>query len=202
MIFVNQLIERFPQLQNCKEDIEKTILAIENMHKNGGKLLLAGNGGSCSDCEHISGELLKGFRLKRKPNAEDTKGLESEIADKLQLGIGAIPLASLTALSSAFNNDVDPNLTFSQLVFGLGKKEDVFMGLSTSGNAKNICNAVKVAKSKGLITIGLTGEKGGELNKLCDIVIKVPETETYKVQELHLPTYHAICAQVEYDIFG
>ena len=202
MIFVNQLIERFPQLQNCKDEIKKTILVIENMHKNGGKLLLAGNGGSCSDCEHISGELLKGFRSKRKPSAEDTKGLESEIADKLQLGISAVPLASLTALSSAFNNDVDPNLTFSQLVFALGKKEDVFMGLSTSGNANNICNAVKVAKSKGLLTIGLTGEKGGELGKLCDITIKVPETETYKVQELHLPTYHAICAQVEYDIFG
>ncbi len=172
------------------------------MHKNGGKLLLAGNGGSCSDCEHISGELLKGFRSKRKPSAEDTKGLESELADKLQLGIGAVPLASLTALSSAFNNDVDPSLTFAQLVFGLGKKEDIFMGLSTSGNAKNICNAVKVAKSKGLLTIGLTGKMGGELGKLADIVIKVPETETFKVQELHLPTYHAICAQVELDFFG
>lgn len=201
MIYVQQLIKRYSQLINCQNDIENAILAIENMFNKGGKLLLAGNGGSSSDCEHISGELLKGFISKRKPTPQQIKGIDEDIAQNLQLGIPCIPLTSLTALSSAFNNDVSSEHTFAQLVFGLGKENDVFLGLSTSGNAKNVCHATKVARAKAMTTICLTGEKGGILAQISDISIKVPETETFKVQELHLPVYHAICAQVEHDLF-
>ncbi len=200
MKYVNELIERFPSLEVCKNDIIEAINVITQMHKNDKKLLLCGNGGSCSDCEHISGEFLKGF-LKLRPYEKNELNLEEDILTKLQKGIPAIPLASLTALGSAFCNDVDPDLTYAQLVNALGKKGDVLMGISTSGNAKNVSYAVKCAKALGITTIGLTGKTGGKLKELCDIVIVVPENETFKIQELHLPVYHAICAQVEENFF-
>lgn len=199
MKHIDILIERYPQLAPLREDIQNTVIAICEMHKNGGKLLLCGNGGSCADCEHISGELLKGFLSKRPLTAEDFPdgSLDTETISKLQKGIGAIPLPSLSALLTAFSNDVDPSLGFSQLVLALGKKSDVFLGISTSGNAANVATAAKVAKAMGITTVGLSGGTGGKLKEICDICICVPEKETFKVQELHLPVYHAICAQCE-----
>ena len=187
-------------LSDCREDMEKTVDIICGMHKGGGKLLLCGNGGSSSDCEHISGELLKGF-IKKRPYKKGEIGLEEEILSKLQKGIAAIPLSSLTASLSAFGNDVESSLGYAQLVQSLGRKGDVFIGISTSGNAKNVAAAAKVAKAMGMTAIGLTGMGGGELSRICDVTIKVPETETYKIQELHLPVYHALCAQCEENLF-
>lgn len=200
MNYVLDTIKRYPILEGCKDDILAAVDAISQMHQNGKKLLLCGNGGSAADCEHISGEFLKGF-LKKRPYEKGELDLEDDILSKLQKGIPAIPLTSLSASLSAFNNDVDPDLNYAQLVQALGSACDVFLGISTSGNAKNVSLAAKCAKAKGLLTIGLTGEKGGLLKDICDICIRVPENETYKIQELHLPVYHAICAQVEENFF-
>ena len=202
MKHVDILIERYPSLAVCREDIEKTVEAILEMYHASGKLLLCGNGGSCADCEHISGELLKGFLLERKPLPEEVDGLDESIASALQRGIPAVPLTSLTAVSTAFANDVAPENIFAQLVFSLGGKADVVLGISTSGNSGNVLRAVKTAKVRGLKTVAMTGAKGGKIADVADICIKVPETETFKVQELHLPVYHAICAEVEDVLFG
>ena len=202
MDYIMELTERYPILGGCEADVWRAIDTLVGMYRAGGKLLLAGNGGSASDCEHISGEMLKGFMLKREPMIEELPGLPSETVKQLQRGIGAIPLSSLSSVFTAFCNDVAPELTFAQLVFALGQKNDVFMGLSTSGNAKNVCEAAKVAKSMGLFTMGMTGQGGGALSEICDLTIRVPEKATYRVQELHLPVYHVICAQVEEILFG
>lgn len=199
---IDKIINENPALVSCRAAMEQIVMAIVEMHRNGGKLLLCGNGGSASDCEHISGELLKGFLSKRPVGAQELPALEEEIRAKLQRGIGAVPLPSLSALSTAFSNDVDPMLTFAQGVFALGQKGDLLLGLSTSGNAKNVIAAMKVAKAMGLKTIAMTGESGGEMKKIADIALCVPETETYKVQQLHLPAYHAICAEAERILFG
>ena len=199
---IEKIINENPALAPCREAMEAITNAIVSMHGCGGKLLLCGNGGSASDCEHISGELLKGFLSKRPVSEDALPGLDTEIREKLQRGIGAIPLPSLSALSTAFSNDVDPALTFAQGVFALGQKGDVFLGLSTSGNAKNVIAAMKVAKAMGLTTIAMTGESGGAMKAIADIALTVPETETYKVQQLHLPAYHAICAEAERILFG
>ena len=202
---VSTLIERYPDLSVCRRDIEKTVAVILDSYQRGGKILLCGNGGSAADCEHISGELLKGFLLKRTPEDEELTGLSlaigSENAAKLQRGIPAIPLPSMSAAISAFSNDVDPELVYAQLVYALGKKGDVLIGLSTSGNSKNVVHAIKIAKSLGIKTIALTGRDGGELKNIADVTIRVPATETYKVQEYHLPIYHAICAEAERILF-
>ncbi len=201
MKHIDLLIERYPQLKNCYQQIQSAVEAIIQSYHNGGKVLLCGNGGSASDCEHISGELLKGFLLTRKLSDNEYPTIQGVAREKLQKGIPAIPLTSLSALNSAFSNDVDAEWTYAQSVFALGKKEDVFIGLSTSGNAKNVSYAAQTAKSLGLTTICLTGDKISVLSELSDIAIRVPECETFKVQELHLPVYHAICAQVEEILF-
>lgn len=203
------LIERYPALKVCKGDIAKATAAMVHSYENGGKTLLCGNGGSCADCDHIVGELMKGF-LKKRPMSEEKKSemmsacaeLEHELLSKLQCGLPAISLPSITALGSAFNNDVDPELTYAQATFALGVKGDVFIGLSTSGNAKNVFAAAKVAKAMGMTVVSFTGMGGGKLATVADVAIKVPETETYKIQELHLPVYHAICADVEEHFFS
>ncbi len=200
MNYILDTVKRYPVLEGCIEDIQAAVDAIVDMRQNGSKLLLCGNGGSAADCEHISGEFLKGF-LKKRPYEKGELDLDDEILSKLQKGIPAIPLTSLSASLSAFNNDVDPDLNYAQLVQALGAVGDVFLGISTSGNAKNVSCAAKTANALGMITIGLTGKNGGLLKDICDICIKVPETETYKIQELHLPVYHAICAQVEENLF-
>jgi D-sedoheptulose 7-phosphate isomerase len=198
------LIERYPALAVCESDIKSAIEAIIACYEKGGKLLLCGNGGSCADCDHIVGELMKGF-LKKRPLDESKKAemkekcaeLDDVTLSKLQGGLPAISLPTIAALSSAFNNDVDPELTYAQATLALGKSSDVFIGLSTSGNAKNVAAAARVARGLGLVVIGMSGEGGGKLACLSDIAIRVPESETFKIQELHLPVYHAICAEVE-----
>ena len=202
MKHIDLCIQRYPALAVCRENMERAVTLINQMYHNGGKLLLCGNGGSAADCEHISGELLKGFLLQRKPLREEIDGLRPEIAQGLQRGIQAIPLTSLSALSTAFGNDVAPENTFAQAVFALGGQADVFLGISTSGNAENVCRAAEVARKRGLPTLALTGEGGGRLAGLCDVSIRVPAKETYQIQEYHLPVYHALCAQVEEDLFG
>ena len=194
MNHIEKLINRIPALAPLEAEIEGAVTAICEMHRAGGKLLLCGNGGSAADCEHISGELLKGFLQKREPR--------ENVPSVLQQGVAAIPLPSLSASLSAFANDVEPSLVYAQLTYALGRPGDVFMGISTSGNSKNVVEAAEVARRLGLVTIALTGASGGKLADICHVTIRVPENETYLVQELHLPVYHAICAEVEERLFG
>ncbi len=201
------LYERYECLNVIKEEIEKVIDAIVEMYHKGGKLLLCGNGGSCSDCDHIVGELMKGFTLQRKLKENDVKKFKDAyddgefMADNLQYGIQAISLSSQTAVCTAFINDVEPSMVYAQLVYAYAQPNDIIIGLSTSGNSKNVVNAIKTAKIKGIKTIGFTGSKESKISELCDITLKVPETETYKVQELHLPVYHYICESAEERLF-
>ena len=207
MKHIDLLIGRLPALAGCKEAIVAATEAILTMHQNGGKLLLCGNGGSAADGEHIAGELLKGFLLKRTPEGEELEHLAAalgatETAEKLQKGVAAVPLSSLSAVFSAFCNDVDPALVYAQLTYAMAKPADVLLCISTSGNSANVVNAAKVAKALGIKTVALTGGTGGKLADICDIAIVAPENETYLVQECHLPIYHAVCAEVEDTLFG
>ncbi len=201
MNYVQNTIERYPVLAPCAKDMEKATLQLVHAYHGGGKILLCGNGGSAADCEHISGEFLKGFLSKRKIAENEYPLLSKEAKAKLQKGIPCIPLPSLVGVNSAFSNDVDADWIYAQLVLALGKKEDVLICLSTSGNAKNVSLAAETAKALGITTIALTGERESNLSRLCDICIRVPEQETYKIQELHLPVYHALCADVEKTLF-
>ena len=205
---LNDLITRYPQLNTCVPEIQKAYEALTHCYVSGGKVMTCGNGGSCADADHIVGELMKGF-LRRRPLSHDQKcamqtecpELEEAVLSKLQQGLPALSLCSLTALNTAFCNDVDPELIYAQSVLGLGKAGDLLICMSTSGNAANVCAAAKVAKSLGITVIGLTGAGGGKLKPLADVCICVPETETFKVQELHLPVYHYLCAGVEAHFF-
>ena len=205
MKYVNELTERYPALSQIKADIESAVAKIVESYKNGGKVLLCGNGGSASDSDHVAGEFLKGFLMKREPKGEELKRLSESLGDdavKLQRGIPAIPLPQLSGVLSAFANDVDPSLVYAQLVYALGNEKDVLMAFSTSGNSVNTVKAAKSAKAKGMFVISLTGAGGGKLLSDSDICLRAPECETFKVQEYHLPIYHAICAEVEYELFG
>ena len=204
MKYIDQLIERYPSLNVCKKDIEDAANALIESFKNGGKLLVAGNGGSCADSDHITGELLKSFCKKRLPSQDfinQIKKIDEEtgsyLSDKLQGSLPAIALTNNTALMTASLNDVDGNVMFAQQVNGFCKKGDVFLGISTSGNSKDIVYPTVVAKAKGLKTIALTGKNGGKLKNLADISIVVPQNETFMIQELHLPVYHALCLEIE-----
>ena len=206
---INNLINRYPQLAPIKADIEKAVQIFKDCYYLGGKIMLMGNGGSACDCEHIAGELLKGFISKRPVTEEEAslfKAAFPEDSEKfiktLQRGIPAISLPSQIGVLSAFANDVEADMVYAQLVFAYNQISDVAVGLSTSGNSKNVVNGLKVAKSLGLKTVAFTGSKPCVLDDVCTLLIKVPETETYKVQELHLAVYHAICAQIEKDLFG
>ncbi len=201
---IEDLITRYPVLSSCKNEIiEGTKLLIESADKNG-KYLICGNGGSSADADHIVGELMKGFTKlrplsqKQKISLESTGGETGKlIGNLLQQGIPAISLTAQTALNTAFINDVDPSLVFAQQVMCLGKTEDILWGISTSGNSKNVVSAVITAKAMGLKTIAMTGQNDSRLSELCDVCIQVNETETYKIQELHLPVYHTICMIIE-----
>lgn len=206
---VDLLIQRFPCLSNCKQDIISAYNILEEAYASGKKLLVAGNGGSASDSEHIVGELMKEFKLKRKiyaAQAERLKNIDEEmgavLAEHLQGSLPAISLVGEPSLTTAFMNDAVPVLIFAQQVNGLSTAGDVFLGISTSGNSKNILYAALTAKSKGLKVIGLTGEKENQLMRFSDVCIRVPETETYKIQELHLPVYHCLCLMLEERFFG
>jgi D-sedoheptulose 7-phosphate isomerase len=203
-----RLLERYPDLDSCIAEITAAGELILEAAQAGNKILLCGNGGSAADADHITGELAKSFCKKRpleKKLAAELLNLDAEsgtvLAEKLQAGIPAISLAYHNALSTAFANDVDPGLIFAQQCQVYGKPGDVFLGISTSGNAKNVYYAALTAKAKGLKVIGLTGENGGKLKTVCDVCIRVPRTETYEVQELHLPVYHALCLYVEDSIW-
>ena len=202
------LYTRYPALEACRESVEAATAAIIETYNKGGKVLLCGNGGSCADCDHIVGELMKGFLLRRPVSSKMEEKLAAiageegrMLAKNLQCSLSAISLPGQTALVSAYCNDVEPDAVYAQLVLGHGNPEDVLICMSTSGNSKNVCNAAVVAKAKGVKTIGMTGAKESRLSALCDICIRVPETETFKIQELHLPVYHAICADVEANFY-
>ena len=209
VIHLNQLIERYPQLIVCREEIIEAYEILEYAYNHGRKLLVSGNGGSASDSEHIVGELMKEFRLKRKVyanQAESLRQIDMEmgkvLAENLQGALPAICLTGHSALSTAFMNDSNADLIFAQQVNGYGKPGDVYLGISTSGNSRNVLYAAITAKSKGLKVIGLTGEKENKLMTFADVCIRVPESETYKIQELHLPVYHCLCLMLEEKFFG
>ena len=191
---INELLERYPSLQICKKDIEDALNLMIDTYKNDGKILVCGNGGSAADSEHIVGELMKGFMLKREVKDER---IPEELSCKLQGALPSISLVSQTGVLSAFINDVAPDMMYAQLVYGYGRKGDLLICLSTSGNSKNCVNAAEVAKCIGVNVLSLTGEKESKLSEISDCTIKVPETETFKVQEYHLPVYHYRCAMTE-----
>lgn len=206
---IDLLVQRYPVLDICKEDIEKAYRILEECYTHDGKLLIAGNGGSAADSEHIAGELMKRFKTPRPVPADFAEKLQEvdsirgpELAKNLERGLMAIPLVAHEALSTAYINDVDGLGVFAQQLYGFGRPGDVFLGISTSGNSKNIMSATVVARALGLKVIGLTGAKGGELADVADVAIRVPETETFMIQELHLPVYHCLCLMLEERFFG
>ncbi len=206
---IDLLLERYPVLKECERSIIDAYLVMEECYVNDGKMLIAGNGGSAADSEHIAGELMKRFKTPRPVTPEFAEKLKSidpvrgeNLAHNLERGLMAIPLVAHEALSTAYINDVDGLGVFAQQLFGFGRPGDVFLGISTSGNSKNVMSATVVARAIGLKVIGLTGAKGGELAEVADVVIKVPETETYMIQELHLPVYHCLCLMLEDRFFG
>lgn len=195
---IKELLERYPVLSECEDQIKSAIELIRDTYKNGGKVLVCGNGGSCSDSEHIVGELMKGFKLMRPVTDER---IPEDLRRGLQGALPAISLPSQTGILSAFINDVDPEMMYAQLTYGYARENDLLIGLSTSGNSKNVVNAARIAKAVGAKALAMTGKKESKLSEICDVCIRVPETETYKIQELHLPVYHYLCAQIEADCF-
>lgn len=195
---MNDLLARYPALCACEQDIKKARELIIDTYKKGGMVLVCGNGGSASDSEHIVGELMKGFISMRKVTDER---IPEELRGRLQGALPAISLPSQCGILSAFINDVDPEMMYAQLVYGYARENDLVIGLSTSGNSKNVVNAAIVAKSVGAKVLSLTGEKESKLSEISDVTVRVPETETYKIQEYHLPVYHYLCAEAEREFF-
>lgn len=206
---VIDLYTQNPALAGCKDDIEAARELLISTYQNGGKVLLCGNGGSCADCDHIVGELLKGFLLRREPPKElkdkimalDLEGC-AHLAENLQMGLPAISLHSQTALLSAFSNDVSADTVYAQTLLGLAKEGDLVICLSTSGNSKNVVYAAMLAKALGVKILSMTGEKASKLSEISDVTIRVPSSDTYRVQEYHLPVYHYLCAEVENAFFS
>lgn len=206
---IDLLIERYPILAECRQSLIDAYLIMEEAYEGDHKLLIAGNGGSAADSEHIAGELMKRFKTPRPVTPEMAEKLKSidpvrgaDLAKNLERGLMAIPLVAHEALSTAYINDVDGLGVFAQQLFGFGRPGDVFLGISTSGNSKNVMSATVVARALGIKVIGLTGKQGGELASVADVAVKVPETETYMIQELHLPVYHCWCLMLEDKFFG
>ena len=206
---IDLLIERYPILAECRQSLIDAYLIMEEAYEGDHKLLIAGNGGSAADSEHIAGELMKRFKTPRPVTPEMAEKLKAidpvrgaDLAKNLERGLMAIPLVAHEALSTAYINDVDGLGVFAQQLFGFGRPGDVFLGISTSGNSKNVMSATVVARALGIKVIGLTGAKGGELAQVADVAVRVPETETYMVQELHLPVYHCWCLMLEERFFG
>lgn len=206
---IDLLMNRYPVLEACRQEIKEAYLVMEECYEHDGKMLIAGNGGSAADSEHIAGELMKRFKTPRPVTpdiAEKLKAIDpvrgENLARNLERGLMAIPLVAHEALSTAYINDVDGLGVFAQQLFGFGRPGDVFLGISTSGNSKNVMSATVVARALGIKVIGLTGANGGELASVADVAVKVPETETYMIQELHLPVYHCWCLMLEDKFFG
>jgi len=205
---LDALVERYPILAAVRAEMEKAFYVLYNCYRNGGKLLICGNGGSAADSEHIVGELMKSFKLPRSIDsdiAEKLMGMGEdgeELAGKLDGALPAIALCGHSSLSTAFANDKDGNMTFAQQVYGYGRAGDALIGLTTSGNSRNCVLAAKVARAKGMTVIAITGESGGKMREISDVCISLPERETYLVQELTLPIYHWLCAELEMAFFG
>ena len=207
--FINEFFNRHPDLVPLQAQILQACDMVKTAFQNGNKLLLCGNGGSCADCDHIAGEFLKGFLLKRPVPAEIRNAMAEKygemgekIAGKLQMGLPTISLVTHSAAISAFENDVDPELVYAQQVLAYGKPGDVLIGISTSGGANNVAAAVMTANSIGVKTIGLTGKDGGKLAQLAELSLIMPKCETYRIQEDHLAVYHLLCAVVELEMFN
>jgi len=201
------LLQRFPALAPLANALSGAVASLAACHRRGGLVMVCGNGGSASDGAHIVGELMKGFKLRREVSPARRGALlavdpSGTLAGTLQEGVRAVCLADAPALVSAVGNDLSWEVVYAQQVLALGKPGDVLIGLSTSGNAKNVVRAFQTARAFGVQTIGFTGACGGAVRAWCDILLAVPETETYRVQELHLPLYHALCAMVEEELFG
>ena len=206
---IDLLMKRYPVLETCKEEIIGGYELMETCYKNGGKLLIAGSGGSAADSEHIAGELMKRFKTPRsipedlKKKLIEVDSIRGEnLAKNLERPLMAIPLVAHEALTTAYINDVDGLGVFAQQLYGFGREGDVFLGITTSGNSQNVMSATVVARALGIKVLGLTGENGGELSQVANVCVKVPETETYMVQELHLPVYHCWCLMLEDKFFG
>lgn len=195
---MEKFFERYSQLESCRNDIESALDLMIDTYKKDRKILVCGNGGSAADCEHIVGELMKGFLSERELNDER---LSQEMRDNLQGVLPAISLCSQTALITAFNNDLNPDYVFAQQVYGYGKDNDLLFAITTSGNSMNVVNAVKVAREIGIKTVALTGAGGGKVKDVADVTICVPSAKTYEIQEYHLPIYHYLCAEVEKEFF-
>lgn len=197
-----ELFQRYPSLEECKNDIYNAFTAMSESFENGGKVLCCGNGGSAADCDHFAGELLKGF-LKKRPlsDEEKQKFCDNYIADNLQKGLPVISLCTHSALMTAFGNDVVPSLVFAQQVYAYAQKGDVLFCMSTSGNSENVVYAAQTARVSGVVSVAITGKTESRLSEICDICIRLPETETFKIQELTLPVYHCIAAMIEDKFF-
>lgn len=203
---IEKLILNYPNLEIIAEEIEEAVRILINTYRNEGKLLVCGNGGSAADCEHIVGELLKEFKIKRPfPNEMKSclfeAGATEEYANNVYGALPAISLASQIGFMTAFGNDADADYVFAQQLYALGKKGDALLAISTSGNSKNIVNAAIMAKAMQIKVIGLTGKTGGKLLKYCDVALRVPECDTARIQELHLPIYHVLCELLELHFF-
>jgi len=199
---LTNLLHRRPELAGATPSIVQAYEVLRRSFRAGGKVLLCGNGGSAADADHWAGELLKGFCKVRPLSPKERGDLRPALARKLQRALPAIPLTSFPAATTAFGNDVDPDLAYAQLTSALGRRGDVLVGLSTSGNAKNVCAAAEVARSRGLKVIALTGSSGGRLKPLADVCICAPTKETYRAQEYHLPIYHCLSLMLEEEFFG
>lgn len=205
---IQELTCRYPGLSGCAAAVENAAAMMIDCYKNGHVLYTCGNGGSAADADHIVGELMKGF-LKKRPVSGEFRAKLAEaypeqaefLADNLQCGLPAVSLHSQSALLTAFANDVDASMMYAQNIFALGKPDDILIAISTSGNSKNVVNAAKIAKMIGVKVIALTGAKPCALDALADCIIHVGDTETYRVQELHLPVYHWLCARVEEEFY-
>jgi D-sedoheptulose 7-phosphate isomerase len=205
---IDHFFQEHENLNVCRNDFEQAFQILQECYSKKNKVLLCGNGGSAADSEHIVGELMKGFVKKRKLSADEKEALirvdpdhGHYLAENLQGALPAISLTGHPSLSTAYSNDVAPDMIFAQQLYGYGLEGDTLIGLSTSGNSKNVINAVLVAKARGLKTIAFTGEQGGKLKDLCDVCLKVPSDETYRIQEFHLPLYHLLCLLLEESFF-
>ena len=201
-MILEELIRRYPQLRDCSYDIKDVYNRLLECFQNGGRLYICGNGGSAADSLHMVGELVKSFVVKRHLDPEFVRNADSELVKNLQGALPAFALVENAALATAYGNDVNPDYTFAQQVYAYARKGDCVMGISTSGNSKNVIYALKCARARGAVTLGLTGRDGGKMKEVCDACIIVPEQETYKIQELHLPIYHALCMMLEEEIWS
>ncbi|MBR2869179.1 MAG: SIS domain-containing protein [Clostridia bacterium] len=199
---LSTLIERFPTLSECKNDVLSAYNLMIECYDNGGKLLCCGNGGSAADCDHLVGELMKGF-LKKRYLSDDEKSKFDDVilAKGLQKGLPAISLCAHSALMTAFSNDEAPSYVFAQQVFAYAKNNDLLFAFSTSGNSENVVYAAKAAKAAGIKSVAITGQKESQLSEICDVCIRIPESETFRIQELTLPVYHCLAAMIEENYF-